>query len=159
MSRSDSGLLAKLEGKNFESLFQSTCDRFNVVCTRMPDGCKQIGPNKIIRVRTPWDFILTFGGRTALIDTKSDQGSTFPFSAIEPHQVQEMVRHESEGTVAGYVIHLRQINAHIFVPAHRLIHLMRTGKRGSISLTHPDAVDLSDGIIQLQPRKIFQAPN
>jgi penicillin-binding protein-related factor A (putative recombinase) len=125
------GIKAKAFGDLFESLFVLGCRRTNgLVVTRFPDGCKVVGRNQVIRVKTPCDWIITFGGVTALIDTKTTEGESFPFSKIEKHQVSEMLRHELAGAKAGYVIWFRKTDDVLFVSASLLASLML--QRGSI---------------------------
>ena len=98
--------------------------------TRFPDGCKVLRGNKIIRIKTPFDWVLTFGGVTALIDTKTTNLDSFPHSKIEAHQVAEMLAHSQSGAKAGYVIWFRKTDDLFFLSALTLSQLLN--KRGSI---------------------------
>lgn len=121
-------------GAAFESVFFDACLNEMIVIERMPDGCKQVGANRLIRVKTPWDFILTRSGKTAYIDTKTTNDPKFTFSAIEKHQADAMFKHAREGApnvTAGYVIELRQTDEVIFVPAWCLHTAVHCGAKGS----------------------------
>lgn len=130
-----SGLKAKRQGDAFEEIFQRACKAKRVPVTRFPNGCKRVGPRQLIQVQTPFDWILTYKGVTALIDTKSVSGAFFPNSGIVGHQVSEMLSHASQGALGGYVVCLRLVNHCIFIPATRLAAAY--GTRGSIG--HMDA--------------------
>jgi penicillin-binding protein-related factor A (putative recombinase) len=124
------GAKAHAFGSLFEQMFESMCKRNGVAVTRFPDGCKTIGPKKVIRVKTPFDWILTHRSRTALIDTKTSDTASFPHSKITNHQIHEMVHHEIAGGVAGYIIWLRKTNDILFVPSIELVNLAK--HKGSI---------------------------
>lgn len=117
-------------GSAFEDLFFNLCARVpGMAITRFPDGCRVIGRNRLVRVKTPCDWILTFGGVSALIDTKSSAGP-FPHSKIEAHQVHEMLKHSQSGAKSGYVIWMRKTDDVVFYNSLILSQLMV--KRGSI---------------------------
>lgn len=125
------GNAAKAFGDLFEDLFFLGCRRTpGMVVTRFPDGCKVVGKNRLVRVKTPCDWVITYGGVSALIDTKTTAKNTFPFSKIETHQVDEMARHQSAGAKAGYVIWFRQTDDIIFVASLLLSEFI--SKRGSL---------------------------
>lgn len=65
-----------------------------------------------------------------MLDTKTTVGDSFPYSKIESHQVEEMVKHHHSGAKAGYVIWFRKTDDIFFMPAHGLADLLN--KRGSI---------------------------
>ena len=124
------GAKAQAFGALFENLFLNSCRKNGIVTTRFPDGCKSIGQNRIIRVKTPFDWILSFNGKTALIDTKTTDSDSFSHSKIIIHQVTEMSAHQRAGTIAGYVIWFRKSNRVIFMNALDLFELSL--KPGSI---------------------------
>lgn len=124
------GLRAKRQGDAFEEIFQRAARAKRVPITRFPNGCKRVGPKRLIQVKTPFDWILTHKNVTAMIDTKSVSGAFFPNSAIEGHQISEMLAHAEQGAIGGYVVWLRLVNHVIFIPATRLATAY--GTRGSI---------------------------
>lgn len=145
------GKIAQNIGKNFEDIFERASLRSQVTATRMPDGCRQIGAHKLIRVKTPFDWILSTPRGTALIDTKTSK-ENFPFSKIEEHQISEMIRHQDNNVRCGYVIWLRDVDQVIFVSAYKL-RAAQYAKRGSI--------ESGDGILlgrsqDFDVRKIWQ---
>lgn len=101
--RSFAGLKAKRNGDNFEALFEARCRMYDVHYEKVPNGCKQVAPNRVIRVRTPFDYILAFEGKSAVVDLKSCEARSFGFSKIVPHQLQAL-KNLSIGMIAGYVV-------------------------------------------------------
>lgn len=115
-------------GRGFEEIFERQCRISRVAFNRVPDGCRTVGARKLIRVRTPYDWVLTLNGKTALIDTKSFDLSRLLPSKIEPHQLKALLAHHTEGAVAGYVIHFRPEADVRFAPASVLDTIFSTGK-------------------------------
>lgn len=125
------GIKSQAFGVLFESLFETACKARGVHVTRIPDGCRSVG-KKIIRVRTPWDWVLSYEGKTALIDTKTVSGRKFSYSGIVDHQMNELCYHAEQGTLGGYIIWLRQTDEVLFVRSN---HLLKSyGQRGSFGL-------------------------
>lgn len=147
------GLTAKRNGQNFENIFHAACYRQGMAVTRIPDGCRQVGPTKLLRVKTPFDWVVSYKDHTALIDTKTINAGTVGNASVVEHQVIDMLRHEIQGTKAGYVIWLRKLERVLFIPASILHKAL--GIRGSIAPTVDGAVDLGS-IQDLDPRKIFK---
>lgn len=117
-------------GKSFEDLFRICSLRCNIAISRMPDGCRQLG-RKIVRVKTPFDWIISYQKQIALIDTKTIQGERFPYSAITEHQVTEMKNHSLQGSICGYVVWTRKNDQIFFVEAITLFQSL--SMRGSFS--------------------------
>lgn len=141
------GKKAKKVGKDFESLFETICAGVGVACTRVPDGCKQVGVDRLfrprlIRVKSPFDWIISHKGRTALLDTKTVNDKNFGFSGIDPDQVRELLKHEQASSIGGYVIWLRESQKVVFIPASILAD--KIGQRGSFKDTDPGVVVLGD---------------
>lgn len=146
------GAEARYQGQLFEDAFVRACVHNEIACTRMPDGCKQVGPKRLIRVKTPWDWIISLNTRTALLDTKSTNDKAFAHTHIQIHQVRPMVDHACEGVTAGYVIWYRQHDRVVFISAHSL--MKRLGSRGSIPYNDPDCRPLGS-ISSLDIPKLF----
>lgn len=139
---------SKAFGNMFEDMFQQNCRSNGVAITRIPDGCRQAGKH-IIRVKTPWDWVLTYKHKTALIDTKTVNSDVFNCSLITEHQVRELHQHERLGAVAGYVIWLRESNRVFFIPAGALANEMK--RVGSFSDAHPQAIYLGTQMFDVRP--------
>jgi hypothetical protein len=110
-------------GNGFESVFETITSKKWTV-TRIPDGCKQLGLNKIIRKKSPFDFLLTgSAARSFYCDAKTTQADRFSYSTINQDQVTELLRIEKNGHVAGYVIEFRQVGKICFASASLLAAL------------------------------------
>jgi penicillin-binding protein-related factor A (putative recombinase) len=148
------GIKAKQMGGGFEDLFQKVCKLQGIAITDIPDGCRRIGPGHrdIIPVKSPFDWIITYQGQTALLDTKTIESGNFACSLIKEHQVDEMYAHERSGGKGGYVIWIRNSGHVFFISATTLNELMRT--RGSFCETHPKAILLGSSF-SFDVTKIF----
>lgn len=129
-SRQLAGLKAKKEGQAFESLFEVLCAKEGIAVTRIPDSCRVIGANRYVRVKSPFDWVISCKGSKFLIDTKSVAGSTIPYSLIDEFQVSEMAKHAGDFDTSGYVVWLRETDRIVFIPTRILKQCL--GKRGSI---------------------------
>lgn len=145
------GLKAKRNGQAFEARFMASCQIYGVCATRIPDGCRRVGARQLIPVKSPFDFVLSYLGRSAMIDTKS-YVDRMPHSDINPDQVRAMLGHEAQGALAGYVIYLRESDVMLFTPATALREKLKV--RGSIGIDDLMSVPLgAPG--EFKPRLIF----
>lgn len=148
------GSKQKAFGDLFEDLFFNLCARIpGMAITRFPDGCRIVGRNKVVRVKTMCDWILTYGGVTAMIDTKTTEGDSFPHSKIEPHQIMEMLKHSQSGAKSGYVIWMRKSDDIIFCSSLLLSGLIQ--QRGSIKAPHNGGSSWLGKSALFRPRMIF----
>lgn len=143
-----------LYGRQFESNFKIQCQYHQCQATRMPDGCKTVGAAKLIRVKTPFDWIVSWNKHTALIDTKTSKNNHFAHSLIEKHQVDELFLHEKQGIMSGYVVEFREADTVIFIPASALCMRKLKGT-GSVRLGDPDVLILGSSN-NFDVRRIFQ---
>ena len=147
------GKRAKEWGKTFETVFHASCLRKGIAISRMPDGCKQIGPGRIIRVKTDFDWVVTYNGQAGLFDTKTNESNTLGNSEIDRHQAQALFKHQMAGAVAGYILWLRNKNRVCFIPAKSLMELI--GRRGSSDNESSYAVDIGP-LESMDVRSIFE---
>lgn len=134
------GIKAKAYGQMFEQIFLMACKRHHIGVTQIPDACRQISASKIMRVKSPFDWVMTHQGKSAVIDTKTTEHDFFNRSDIVEHQVKELLTHEIAGGLGGYVIWFRSMDQIIFMPASTLNTLKRSGLGGSINARNPDAI-------------------
>lgn len=125
--RSIGGKKAKNMGASFEAFFQAFTLSQGLVCTRIPDGCKQVGKGgrNLVRTTTPFDFLIAANGIAAALDLKTIDEKTFPYSLIKQHQRKSLMdigRH----MVAGYLIWFRPLDRVVFFD-HREIWLCASG--------------------------------
>jgi len=137
-TRALAGRRAQNNGAVFETLFQGACLRRGIATTRIPDGCKQLATRRIIRVRTPFDWALSYNGKAALIDTKTLDEAAFPNGAVDPNQAHTLLTHLLKGTIAGYVVNLRKTDTCMYIPASNLCNALKG--RGSIKVNDPGVV-------------------
>lgn len=106
MSRSR-GLAAKKSGDAFERELMMRCAMEGIGCLRIPNGCKWVGANRVIPVKSPFDFILVYEGKIAFIDAKYRAADRLRFSDIEPHQLRAL-KIATKGTeaIGGYLCKL-----------------------------------------------------
>lgn len=145
-TRIRAGIKAQGFGELFERIFKRL-ERDHLTITRMPDGCRHMRGNKIIRVKTPFDWIVSYKDFTGLFDTKTTETDSFAHSAIVSHQVLTLAKHHRNGTHAGYVLWFRKTDSVIFMPASQLLEI--SSVRGSINEKNPHATLLGtvrDGI-------------
>lgn len=129
-------------GNGFEGRFSDACKLGGWQVTRIPDGCKQLSAFKIVRVKSPFDFLLTIAPTLSLYcDAKTTIGDRFTYSAINQDQLSELLRIENSGHVAGFVIEFRQVNKVCFASASKLALLTLRE-----SLKWSDCVDLGPNI-------------
>lgn len=135
MKRRIAGAKARRNGQIFESLIQVMSNRHGLYCIKIPDGCIQL-KNRIVRVATPFDFIVAINGKTLFFDAKSTKESTFSKSKLKRHQVDFLCPFEQQQIDAGYVVFFQNQNAVVYFKATQLKAL----KRG-------ESLSLSDGVM------------
>lgn len=98
-------------GTSFEQLFETLCHRQGIAVLRIHDGCRRVGSAhgvRLIPMKNACDYVLTYQGKTALIDSKTrGTGQSFPHSLINPDQVRLMKPMALAGNRAGYVVYFR----------------------------------------------------
>jgi hypothetical protein len=125
--RSQGQRQAQRNGAGWENVFQGHAARSGVLCLRFPNGCKTIpGPGgrpRLIRVRTPFDWILSHQGKAGFVDTKSTTSLTFTYTQVSDHQLAALRALEMQGHVCGYVVFFQKLNVVVFFRAHQLVAL------------------------------------
>jgi penicillin-binding protein-related factor A (putative recombinase) len=102
-NRRFAGKRAKIHGDVFEKYFEQTCEIQGVECVRIPNGCRSLGAFKLVRVPTPFDYVLCYNQRSAFVDLKSIESGNLTYSKLTPHQLESLKR-LSPGGVSGYVV-------------------------------------------------------
>jgi penicillin-binding protein-related factor A (putative recombinase) len=148
------GVTQKAFGNLFEDLFEMNCRRIpDMALTRFPDGCRIVGQNKIVRIKTPCDWVLSYKGGSALIDTKTTETNSFPHSKICPHQVNEMAMHSRAGAKSGYVVWFRESDEVYYLPSLYMNDLKDV--RGSVKHYQAPQRNYLGKSGQFDPRIIF----
>lgn len=108
-------------GDEFEKFLTKFLTLKGYHVTRIPDGCKQINSKKIIRKKSPFDFLVTGpDGFAVFFDAKSCAGNSFAFSAINQLQVKELSEIAKNGHLSGYLVWYRLSNVFAFITAQKL---------------------------------------
>lgn len=102
-SRRIAGKRAKYAGDNFEAQFENLCAIQGISVVPIPDSCKQVAFNRIVRIRSPFDYCICYKQRSAHIDTKSSEKTNFTYSMIDQYQLVQLKK-LSPGGPSGYVI-------------------------------------------------------
>lgn len=114
------GKKAQQIGLVWESIFQNAAKKQGFVCIRIENGCKS-AYMKLIRVRQPFDFILSFKGLPAVfIDTKTIKASNYSASMIVEHQVKDLALLEGCNHLAGYLVLFQKSNQVVWYKASQL---------------------------------------
>jgi penicillin-binding protein-related factor A (putative recombinase) len=116
-----SGYFAKKTGDNFELTFENSSLRQSWCVIKIPMGCRQISAIKLMRVQTPFDFILTKpNGKILFTDTKTTSKDSFPAGLIKDHQLEKLNALARQGYKAGYVINFSKLEKTVFISANQL---------------------------------------
>lgn len=160
IKRVRAGQIAKLEGRAFEHLILSSASSRDMVILKIPDGCEtkkmrqgSSWTQRIIRVKTPFDFVAFKDGKAIVFDAKSIDSQTYPRSSTLPHQLFSLKHCRSHTVDAGYLVWHRPLDMVVWYAVERLL-----------SLTHGSSLNPSEGLhvgsggsLSLLP--IFNQPN
>ncbi len=106
------GRLAKAQGQGFENLVLGNADKCGYYAIQIPTGCKVLAANKLIRVPTPFDFVLASPrGQVLFFDAKTLAKGRFRTSAKFGHQVDHLRNLAMIGHHAGFLVWFRDVNA------------------------------------------------
>jgi len=97
------GLKKKVHGDFFEALvtFFAQADKLHII--KIPEGCK-VTKGKLVRVKSPFDFMLNLGDITMLFDAKTTIKKTFSYSSINQDQILNLAKMNNASNLCGYVI-------------------------------------------------------
>jgi len=124
LKRSISAKSAQSHGAEFETMLSRSAEAEGFISIRIADGCRQLGRNKLMRVKTPFDFVLFKSPiETIFVDSKTTNNKTFAYSSITPHQIEILKRLTLKGATAGYIVYFRPFNKVIWFSASLLYEL------------------------------------
>ena len=104
-------------GKAFEDEITTILELKGFTVLRLPDGCKQVGQFKIIRVKNQFDFLAHKPGEVIFFDAKNTEEKNFMHSKINQNQLEHLLGLELSGFKAGYIINFKQERKALFAPA------------------------------------------
>ena len=114
-----SGHKSRNNGLRFEAILLHSAFKSGWTAMKLPEGGKQVH-RKFIRVPVQFDFIFAKQGTVIFADAKTTIASSYAHSQITRHQVDELLRLEKAGTIAGYIINFETKNEVRFYPASQL---------------------------------------
>jgi hypothetical protein len=149
------GIRGRSEGVAFEAYLIRSAWLSGLRVVPIPSGCRMIkgkfGRPQLLPVKTPFDMIFSNKkGKAAFIDSKSISGDTLVYSFLTPHQVNILSDLETDGHVAGYVVHFKASNAVVFFKGSQLQSL-----RSRESLKQEEGLSLGD-LFNLKLGGLFQ---
>lgn len=112
--------LNRVTGLRWENRFQWACKEKRVTAFKIPLGARQVSATKLLRVQTPFDWVLVKNGMTALIDTKHCETKTLSKSRVTPHQMLALKEAHEQKIIAGYVVHFVSLDQVIFFDGAQL---------------------------------------
>ena len=146
------GAVAKQIGQRFEEILHNMCGHQAITCIRIPDGCKQArGPQgyKLLRVKSPFDFVLLKSGLAITVDAKTIDSERFTYSDIKQHQVQSLLNCAKNAHTSGYIVWHRPTDAVVFYSVFTLAAL-----RPRTSLTPENGILLGPAL-KMDLNKLF----
>ena len=120
-----------MSGHAFENKIQHNAKAQHVFCHRIKTRMSGFANDN-----EPGDFIIAGKGVTLLVEAKSTQENSFPFSLIRPNQYVGMIAASSYDTVyGGLLIEMRKHNQIFYLPVEEFQEHMKAGKK-SLDLTN-----------------------
>jgi len=122
INRHLAGRRAQKTGASFERWVVDAFESRGWDILRINDGCRVIGPNRIIRTAQPFDFVAIQGPRVVFFDAKARDLVKLRPSALGTGpstvaQVETLTRIHRHGHPCGFVILLKPIGELWWVPA------------------------------------------
>lgn len=154
LKRIISGKRGKRNGAVFEERVLRASENQGWKALRIPDGCRQLGAFKIVRVKSPFDFIIakdhvhmaqspyeSMVTRTILFDAKSTNDARFSPTKIKPHQIEWLNKFcMLRSYVAGYAVNFEKHGCVSFFTVPQLANAIKTRK----GLAHGDGILLGN---------------
>lgn len=151
--------MAKNVGKRFEDDFKASVPK-DVYYLRLHDS--SIGfdiehSTQRFSLKSPYDVVLCYKGQMYAIELKSHKGRSLNFSSksapIKQKQVENLVKAEKAGAVAGIVINFRDYDETYFIDAEKFLTFMNTCGKKSVNID--DARNM--GILIVEHKKITRS--
>ncbi len=118
-----SGRLAQSRGQNFEKILSDSAKRTHWDLVKIPLGARQVSADRLIRVKTPFDFVFVKKERVIFADAKTIKSKTYSHSQITGHQLNELLTFESHGHKSGYIVNFTELKKTVFYTASQLKNL------------------------------------
>ena len=141
MNKIIAGKRAKHNGNYFENFLKSCAYRDKWEVLQIPNGCKTLGKNNLIRIPSPFDFVFCKNQKAIFADAKTTERSTFSRSQINVNQSFSLSRLEAQGFIAGYIVRFSKQKEVFFFSAAIL-----SGLKPQESLSPKDGVFIGNDI-------------
>jgi penicillin-binding protein-related factor A (putative recombinase) len=126
-------------GKRFEADFRMSVPE-GIYCKKLADaaiGFDVAGSTQRFSPPSPFDFLLCRKGRMYALELKTTKESSFSYygesANIKERQVEELLKAEMAGAVAGFVLNFRTAEMTFLIPASVLKLFMETSGKKSIN--------------------------
>lgn len=119
------GHRARNFGQSFEDHFKKTVEQNGGICVKIPSGGRVVGTGHkkiFVKMKSPFDFVVAKDGLACVLDCKTLEADTFPFSAIKRHQLKSLYEC-SRHIPSGYVVWFRVSDQVCFFPSELLLAL------------------------------------
>lgn len=123
--------LAQSSGANFEACIEHAAMRDDVMCMRNGLRAKWV-KGRLVPMRTSLlDFLLVSPlGKIAMVDAKQFYVKRFGLSRLEGHQVALAIKMAARCADAGFVVHLAEADAVIYVDGRSLAKASTKSRAG-----------------------------
>lgn len=105
LKRIIAGRKSQAKGQGFEHFIMDRFQRFGWMVKRVPSGAKWVGRNRIIPIKSPFDFLAIKNGICIFFDAKRTSAKSLPSSMIKQHQQDHLQDCLDWGCAAGFVVH------------------------------------------------------
>lgn len=122
-------------GKQFEKDFKESVPA-GMFYYRFRDGTSSWGKESDTRFQPAniCDCMIYNGKSLFMLELKSINGSSLPFSNIRDNQLKELELSRQKGCIAGFVIFFRQLEECYFLDSYTVKNIIKNSERKSISL-------------------------
>jgi penicillin-binding protein-related factor A (putative recombinase) len=103
-------------GRATEAQFENELNMKRIGWVRVPDGCKIVGRGRLIRIKSPFDYIASLNGKNICVDVKHTMSEMFPVGKINKEQVGQLLRVNH----GGYMVYCKPKHCWYFIPVRQL---------------------------------------
>lgn len=100
------GKKAQAKGKGFEVFIDRALTNQGWLVIRIPDGCKSLSGHKVVRTKSPFDYLLIKDGVAIFMDAKRTKGPNVPKNLFSQHQIDWFKKINHRGFLAGFIVHV-----------------------------------------------------
>lgn len=105
LKRVIAGRKSQAKGQGFEHFIMTRFRRFGWMVKRVPNGARWVGKNRIIPIKSPFDFLAIKNGICIFFDAKRTSSKTLPLVMIKEHQRDNLQDCLDWGCPSGFIVH------------------------------------------------------